>query len=85
VNQVTPGGTKTPIWSPLAPSPDALEALEARIAAATPLGRMGEADEVARAALFLLSDDSAHVTASEIVVDGGVTGAPAGAPAFRAG
>ena len=85
VNQVTPGGTKTPIWDPLAPSSDALSALEARIAGATPLGRMGEADEVARAALFLLSDDSTHVTASEIVVDGGVTGAPAGAPAFRVG
>lgn len=79
VNQVTPGGTKTPIWAPIGP----LDALDARISATTPLGRMGEADEVARAVLFLLSDDSLHVTATELVVDGGATGAPAGAPAFR--
>lgn len=83
VNQVTPGGTKTPIWRPLAPSADALNALDARISATTPLGRMAEAEEVASAALFLLSDDSAHVTATELVVDGGATGAPAGAPMFR--
>jgi NAD(P)-dependent dehydrogenase (short-subunit alcohol dehydrogenase family) len=79
VNQVTPGGTKTPIWGPIAP----LDALEVGIAAATPLGRMAEAEEIAYAALFLLSDDAGHVSATELVVDGGATGAPAGAPAFR--
>lgn len=83
VNQVTPGGTKTPIWGPLAPTTEAQDALDARISATTPLGRMAEADEIARAALFLVSDDAAHVTAAELVVDGGATGAPAGAPAFR--
>ena len=80
VNQVTPGGTKTPLWSPLAPTADAMAALEARIARGVPLGRMSEADEVAKAALYLASDDAANVTAAEIVVDGGVTGAPYGAP-----
>jgi NAD(P)-dependent dehydrogenase (short-subunit alcohol dehydrogenase family) len=84
VNQVTPGATKTPIWNPLAPTAEAQGALDARISATTPLGRMAEADEIARAALFLVSDDAAHVTAAELVVDGGATGAPAGAPAFRA-
>jgi NAD(P)-dependent dehydrogenase (short-subunit alcohol dehydrogenase family) len=83
VNQVTPGGTKTPLWSPLAPTPRAQEALEARISAATPLARMGEPEDVARAVLFLISDDSTHVTGTEVVVDGGVTQAPAGAPIFR--
>lgn len=83
VNLVTPGATKTPIWSPLAPTTDAMDALERRIAALTPLGRMGEADDIARAALYLVSDDAAHVTAAEIVVDGGATGAPSGAPMFR--
>jgi hypothetical protein len=34
--------------------------------------------------LFLASDDAAGVTAAEIVVDGGLTGAPSGAPIFRA-
>jgi NAD(P)-dependent dehydrogenase (short-subunit alcohol dehydrogenase family) len=77
VNQVTPGATRTPIWS------TAVDAVGKRISATTPLGRMGEPDEIARAALYLLSDDSAYVTATELVVDGGATGAPAGAPAFR--
>jgi NAD(P)-dependent dehydrogenase (short-subunit alcohol dehydrogenase family) len=80
-NQVTPGGTKTPIWDPIIP----IDALETRIAAATPLGRMAEADEVARAVLFLLSDDSRHITGTEIVVDGGASQSPAGAPIFQAG
>ena len=83
VNQVTPGGTRTPIWDGLAPDDVARAALEARIAGSVPLGRMNEADEVAAAALYLASDDAAIVTGTEIVVDGGVTGAPAGAPARR--
>lgn len=84
VNQVTPGGTKTPIWSPLAPTHDAMTALESRIGRSTPLGRMSEADEIAKAVLYLASDDAANVTASEIVVDGGATGAPSGAPIYSA-
>lgn len=84
VNQVTPGGTRTPIWSPFAPTPDDLAALENRIARGIPLGRLGEAEEVARAVLFLASDDASNVQGSEIVVDGGATGAPHGAPLYRA-
>jgi len=80
VNQVTPGGTRTPIWSSLAPTDDAMTALEARVARGAPLGRMSEADDVAKAALYLASDDASNVTATEIVVDGGATGAPFGAP-----
>jgi len=76
VNQVTPGGTKTPIWSSLAPTDNAMTALEARVARGALLGRMSEADEVAKAALYLASDDASNVTATEIVVDGGTTGAP---------
>jgi NAD(P)-dependent dehydrogenase (short-subunit alcohol dehydrogenase family) len=82
VNQVTPGATRTPIWSAVAPSPDALTTLEARLANAIPLNRLGEAEEVAKAVLFLASDDSSNTTAAEIVVDGGTTGAPLGTPAY---
>ena len=84
VNQVTPGGTRTPIWSPFAPTPADLAALEQRIARGIPLGRLGEADDVAKAALYLASDDASNVTGAEIVVDGGTTGAPQGAPVYRA-
>jgi len=41
------------------------------IAAATPLGRLGTPDEVAKAAVFLASDDAAYITGTELFVDGG--------------
>lgn len=83
VNQVTPGATRTPIWSAYSKAPGGLDALEQGLIRAIPLGRFGEADELAKAALFLASDDSSNVTAAEIVVDGGTTGAPSGAPIYR--
>jgi len=84
VNVVAPGAARTPIWKSAAASPDAFAALEKRIAGVTPLGRIAEADHIAKTVLFLASDDSAHVQSAEIFVDGGATGSPAGAPVFRA-
>ena len=83
VNVVAPGAARTPIWNGAAPSKEAFAALESRIARSTPLGRIGEADHIAKTVLFLASDDSAHVHSAEIFVDGGATGSPAGAPIFR--
>jgi NAD(P)-dependent dehydrogenase (short-subunit alcohol dehydrogenase family) len=83
VNQVTPGAARTPIWSASAPTDEAMVALEQRIVRTIPLGRFGEADEVAKAVLYLASDDASNVTGTELVVDGGATGAPLGAPAYR--
>ncbi|MGV1794175.1 SDR family NAD(P)-dependent oxidoreductase [Rhizobium sp. A37_96] len=83
VNQVTPGATKTPIWDSRAATPEAMDALEARFGGLSPLGRMSEAEEIANAALFFASDDSANVTAIEITVDGGAVNAPSGAKIFR--
>ena len=84
VNGVTPGATRTPIWDNRAPTPEAFAVLEARMVRAVPLGRISEAEEIAQAVLFLASDDAANITAAEIVVDGGLTGAPGGAPIYRA-
>ncbi len=85
VNQVTPGATRTPIWSLIVPTDDAEKELEQRVSQSIPLGRYSEADEVAKAVLYLASDDSAILTGTEIVVDGGATGSPLGAPIYRRG
>jgi NAD(P)-dependent dehydrogenase (short-subunit alcohol dehydrogenase family) len=84
VNVVAPGAARTPIWNGAAPDAAAFAALEKRISGVTPLGRIAEADDIAKTVLFLGSDDSAHVQSAEIFVDGGATGSPAGAPVFRA-
>ncbi|CAA9215361.1 MAG: 3-oxoacyl-[acyl-carrier protein] reductase [uncultured Craurococcus sp.] len=72
VNVLTPGPTRTPGLVGLA-GPDAAqqEGLLDHMASLVPLGRVGEADEVARAALFLASDDASFVTGAELFVDGG--------------
>lgn len=83
VNQVTPGATRTPIWESRGQTKEEMAQLEARFGALSPLGRMSEADELAKAALYLASDDSLNVTGIEITVDGGATTAPMGAKVFR--
>jgi NAD(P)-dependent dehydrogenase (short-subunit alcohol dehydrogenase family) len=83
VNVVTPGGTSAPFWVGVAPTPEALAELEKRFANSIPLGRIGQADEVARTVLFLAPDDASNIQAAEIVIDGGATGAPAGVPMYR--
>jgi NAD(P)-dependent dehydrogenase (short-subunit alcohol dehydrogenase family) len=71
VNAVSPGAIATPIHAKTGMAPDQLEAFAARLSAAIPLGRFGQADEVAAAALFLASDESRYMLGAEVVVDGG--------------
>jgi NAD(P)-dependent dehydrogenase (short-subunit alcohol dehydrogenase family) len=83
VNVVIPGATRTPIWSRHGRAPDALASLEPRMVRAVPSGRISEADEIAATILFLASDEAPNIQAAEITVDGGLTGAPSGAPIYR--
>jgi NAD(P)-dependent dehydrogenase (short-subunit alcohol dehydrogenase family) len=64
-NVLSPGPTDTPLVA--RQSPDAI----ARIVSTVPIGRMGTSAEIAKAALFLASDDSSFVAGIELFVDGG--------------
>ena len=66
VNAIAPGATATPRTL-------AAEGWEAAWAAAIPSGRVASVGDVAAAALFLLSDEAAHVTGQSLVIDGGWT------------
>jgi NAD(P)-dependent dehydrogenase (short-subunit alcohol dehydrogenase family) len=73
VNAVSPGPISTPFHSKLGLSEKELKEAAGGIEARVPLHRFGEADEVAKAVLFLASEDASFITGSEIVVDGGLT------------
>jgi NAD(P)-dependent dehydrogenase (short-subunit alcohol dehydrogenase family) len=83
VNVVSPGAILTALWRKLASSSPRPEDVYEQVEASIPLGRMGSSEEVANAVLFLASSESSFIQAAEIVVDGGATGAPMGAPAYR--
>lgn len=83
VNVVSPGATRTPIWDSAAPTPDAKAQLDKRLSSIIPLGRQGEAEEIARTVLFLASDEAAYINGAELFVDGGTNGATFGGPVFR--
>ncbi|MFC7618851.1 SDR family NAD(P)-dependent oxidoreductase [Microlunatus sp. GCM10028923] len=68
-NAILPGTIRTPIWDDrLAAEPDRLE----KVSRWYPLGRVGAPEDVARAALFLASDDAAWITGVALPVDGGL-------------
>ena len=73
VNAVSPGAISTPFHGKMGLGPDELKAAAEGIEAQVPLHRFGEAEEIARAALFLAGPDSTYVTGTELVVDGGLT------------
>lgn len=81
VNIVTPGVVMTPLWERGGEA--ALTALERWAAAGVAMRRAGRPEEIARAVLFLASDDASYVQGAELMVDGGVKDLMGGAPAFR--
>jgi NAD(P)-dependent dehydrogenase (short-subunit alcohol dehydrogenase family) len=84
VNVVAPGATKTPIWKRGVPTTAEGSAKVSDLFSSTvPLARWGEPEDLAKAVLFLASDDSSYINAVELMVDGGLTGAPFGAPILR--
>lgn len=69
VNAICPGPTDTPILEPFLHDP----AVKRRYAERTPLGRMGQPEDIANLCLYLASDESAYMTGSILVIDGGIT------------
>ncbi|MBL5828836.1 SDR family oxidoreductase [Serratia fonticola] len=72
VNGLSPGPTATPALGKLGLPAQAEQALREEIRALVPIGRMGTALELAKAAVFLASDESSYMVGSELLIDGGV-------------
>jgi len=70
-NSICPGPIETPLLAELLSDPERRQRRLVHI----PIGRFGRPEEIARAALFLASDDASFVTGSALVVDGGITAA----------
>jgi NAD(P)-dependent dehydrogenase (short-subunit alcohol dehydrogenase family) len=76
VNTVHPGVIDTPIWTKISGSAGRNVPIDPNevAKAGVPLGRAGQAQDIANGVLFLASDASSHMTAAELVIDGGMTG-----------
>jgi NAD(P)-dependent dehydrogenase (short-subunit alcohol dehydrogenase family) len=72
VNAISPGFIETPIFTKGGLTREQIDEYKEGAVAGVPLGRMGTPDEVAKAAVFLASDDSSYVTGIELFVDGGM-------------
>lgn len=73
VNGISPGPIDTPIMEKVGIPLEALEGAKQSFAAENPMKRIGTADEIAKAALFLASDDSSYIAGVDLAVDGGLT------------
>jgi NAD(P)-dependent dehydrogenase (short-subunit alcohol dehydrogenase family) len=71
INTVSPGAILTPLHGHSSLEGEVRDLVAGMIIAGTPLRRFGDADEVAKAVLFLASDDSSYVQGEELVVSGG--------------
>src|ERR1700687_1848884 len=74
VNAVSPGVVVTPAYYKSGLTEEQVKGFAAQMGTKIPLGRTGEEDEIAKAVVFLASDDSSFVNAVELLVDGGMVG-----------
>jgi len=76
VNTVHPGVIDTPIWTKIPASARRNAPIDPNevAKAGVPLGRPGQAQDIANGVLFLASDASNYMTGAELVIDGGMTG-----------
>ncbi len=72
VNTISPGPIETPIFGKLGLPSEVIQAFATDMTQRNPLKRIGHVDDIAKAALFLLSSDSSYVTGIELFVDGGM-------------
>ena len=72
VNAISPGPIDTPGYDNLGLTGRQIEDFKKKVVNSVPLGRMGSPDEIAKAVLFLASDDSSFVSGIELFVDGGM-------------
>lgn len=73
VNTLSPGAIETPIIDGQFKSKEEADAAREMFRQMTPLGRIGRSEEMAKAILFLGSDDSSYTTGADLVADGGIT------------
>lgn len=71
INSLSPGPVETPAMNKFGLSGEAQQAMLEEIKKLVPLGRMGSVNELAKAALFLASDDSSYMLGTDLLVDGG--------------
>jgi NAD(P)-dependent dehydrogenase (short-subunit alcohol dehydrogenase family) len=71
INAVSPGPIETPAYSKLGLPQEALQQMAGQLVEKVPMRRFGQPEEIARAALFLASEDSSFMLGEELVVDGG--------------
>lgn len=82
-NSIHPGAILTPMWDAMLGEGEARELAIKAVAQDIPLNRMGEAKDVAYAALYLASDESKYVTGIELNVDGGILAGSAASPSQK--
>jgi NAD(P)-dependent dehydrogenase (short-subunit alcohol dehydrogenase family) len=72
VNAVSPGAIGTPLWTKIGLPEEVLKSAADTITSQIPVKRWGQPEEIAKAVLFLASDDSSYIVGNELTVDGGL-------------